>query len=68
MKKDESLTMIKLAVWLILFICLLSVGLNLVSAPNTAANILGIAVILANLILTIKTKCLTTINFRKHEK
>lgn len=60
---------IKIAIWFILFIALLTLGLNMVSEPNTIENVIGFFIIVAIVLISIKTKCLTLINFKeKHEK
>ena len=59
----------KVAVWFVIFIILLTLGLEMLSAPNTIENVIGFFMIVAILYLSIKTKCLTTIKLkRKHEK
>lgn len=64
----KTLTIIKVAVWFILFLALLGVGFEMVSKPNTIENIIGFFIIVTIIIISIKTKCLTTIKFKKHEK
>ena len=60
---------VKVAVWFVIFIVLLTLGLEMISAPNTIENVIGFLMIVATLYLSIKTKCLTTIKLeRKHEK
>ena len=60
---------VKVAVWFVIFIILITLGLEMISAPNTIANVIGFFMIVATLYLSIKTKCLTTIKLeRKHEK
>ncbi len=60
---------IKIAIWFILFMALLTLGLNMVSEPNTIENVIGFFIIVAIVLISIETKCLTLINFKKkHEK
>ena len=60
---------VKVAVWFIIFIILITLGLEMISVPNTIENVIGFFMIVAILYLSIKTKCLTTIKLkRKHEK
>lgn len=60
---------VKVAVWYVIFIILINLGLEMISAPNTIENVIGFFMIVATLYLSIKTKCLTTIKLeRKHEK
>lgn len=60
---------IKIAIWFILFMVLLTLGLNMVSEPNTIENVIGFFIIVTIVLISIETKCLTLINFKKkHEK
>ena len=60
---------VKVAIWYVIFIILITLGLEMISAPNTIENMIGFFMIVATLYLSIKTKCLTTIKLeRKHEK
>ena len=60
---------VKVAIWFVIFIILITLGLEMISAPNTIENVIGFFMIVATLYLSIKTKCLTTIKLeRKHEK
>lgn len=62
-------TVIKLVVWFVLFIALLNVGLEMVTVSNTIENVIGFFIVVFMVIISIKTKCLTTIKFKKkHEK
>lgn len=63
-------TIIKLTVWLILFVTILNIGLVMMSTSNTVENIIGFFIIIFLLIISIKTKCLTIIELksRKDEK
>ena len=60
---------VKVAVWFVIFIVLLTLGLEMISAPNTIENVIGFFMVVAILYLSIKTKCLTIIKLkRKNEK
>ena len=60
---------VKVAIWYVIFIILINLGLKMISVPNTIENVIGFFMIVATLYLSIKTKCLTTIKLeRKHEK
>ena len=60
---------VKVAVWFVVFIILITLGLEMISVPNTIENVIGFFMVVATLYLSIKTKCLTTIKLeRKHEK
>lgn len=59
----------KVAVWFVIFIILLTLGLEMISAPNTIENVIGFFMVVAISYLSVKTKCLTAIKLkRKHEK
>ena len=55
----------KITVWFILFIVILNLGLSMLSKNNTIENILGFIGIIAIVYISIKTKCLTNLNFKK---
>lgn len=60
---------VKVAIWFVIFIILINLGLEMISAPNTIENVIGFFMIVATLYLSIRTKCLTAIKLeRKHEK
>ena len=60
---------VKVAVWFVIFIILITLGLEMISVPNTIKNVIGFFMIVTVLYLSIRTKCLTTIKLeRKHEK
>ena len=60
---------VKVAVWFVIFIILITLGLEMISVPNTIENVTGFFMIVTVLYLSIRTKCLTTIKLeRKHEK
>lgn len=60
---------VKVAVWFVIFIVLLTLGLEMISAPNTIENVIGFFMIVTILYLSVRTKCLTAIKLeRKHEK
>lgn len=61
----KTSTVAKVALWFILFLALLSVGLGMVSKPSTIENVIGFSVVVAIVVISIKTKCLTTIKFNK---
>lgn len=60
---------VKVTVWFVIFIILITLGLEMMSTPNSVENVLGFLLIVVIFYLSIKTKCLTTIKLeRKHEK
>lgn len=61
--------MAKVAVWYVIFTILITLGLEMISAPNIIENVIGFFMVVATLYLSVKTKCLTAIKLeRKHEK
>ena len=56
---------VKVAIWFVIFIILTTLGLEMISAPNTIENVIGFFMIVATLYLSIRTKCLTIIKFNK---
>lgn len=59
---------LKVTVWFLLFMIGLTLSLHLVSVANTTLNVMGVIVLSLVVTISIKTKCLTTIKLRKHEK
>ena len=57
-----------LVVWFIVFMALLTGSLSLISAPNTIENLLGVLVLAGTVALSIKTKFLTEIKFKKNDR
>lgn len=65
----KTSTVAKVALWFILFLALLGAGFEMVSKPSTIENVIGFFVVVAIIVISIKTKCLTLIKLqRKHEK
>lgn len=58
---------VKVAAWFVIFIVLLTLGLEMISAPNTIENVIGFFMVVATLYLSVGTKCLTTIKFKKND-
>ena len=56
---------VKVAVWFIIFIILITLGLEMISVPNTIENVIGFFMVVTVLYLSIRTKCLTIIKFNK---
>ena len=60
---------IKVSVWFILFIVVSSVGFSMLNAANTIENIIGFIIMVYTIAVTINTRFLTTIKFkRKYEE
>lgn len=65
----KTSTVAKVALWFILFLALLGTGFEMVSKPSTIENVIGFFVVVVIIVISIKTKCLTSIKLqRKHEK
>lgn len=65
----KTSTVAKVALWFILFLALLGAGFEMVSKPSTIENVIGVLIVVAIVVISIKTKCLTSIKLqRKHEK
>lgn len=47
--------LIKIIIWVIIIIIFSSIGFTMISAPNTMENIIGSIILLAIVIITIKT-------------
>lgn len=60
-------TIIKLAVWLILYVTILNIGLVMMSTSNTVENIIGFFIIIFLSIISIKTKYLTIIKLKSEK-
>lgn len=48
-----------------LTIYLITLGLDMVSVPNTIENIIGCIIVFLTVYVSIKTKCFTNIKFKK---
>lgn len=55
-------------VWVIFFFCVLSVGYDLVNKPSTVGNITGAITLVTYVLISIKTKCFTSINLINKKK
>lgn len=51
----KTSTISKLVVWVILFIILLNVGFSMITMPNTIGNVIGFFIVIAIVVITIKT-------------
>lgn len=59
---------IKVAIWLLITMYAVTKGLDMLSTTNTVENIIGFIILMAMLVITLETKCLTSIKFKKDEK
>lgn len=46
-------------IWFLIFMFLLNLGLELISNPNYIDNYVGVFIIMFNILISYKTKCLT---------
>ena len=61
----KTSTISKLVVWVILFMILLNAGFSMMTMPDTIGNVIGFLIVVAIIVISIKTKCLTTIKLNK---
>lgn len=54
----------KIIIWFILTMYLITLGLDMVSVPNTIENIIGFIIVFLTIYVSIKTKCFININFK----
>lgn len=66
----EISKVLKLLLGIVLFICLLDFGFNLMTVPNAAANIAGLFIVVLTTAVLLKTEFLmnVNINFKKTKK
>ena len=50
---------VKVAIWFVIFIILLTLGLEMISAPNTIENVIGFFMVVATLYLSVRTEKLS---------
>lgn len=56
------------AVWFIMLMAVLTMGFKMISAPDTMVNIIGVLFLIVFTALSVQTKCLTTIRFKRNGK
>lgn len=61
----KTSTIIKFTAWIIVSIALVNLGLNMLTASNTIKNVIGLFVVLATIVISIKTRCLTNVTIKK---
>lgn len=59
---------LKFFIWLLFVMGTTTWGFNLINLASTVANIIGLAIIVAVVYVSAKTKCFTTINFNNKQK
>lgn len=59
---------LKFFIWLVFVMGATTWGFNLINLPSTIANIIGFAINVAVVYVSVKTKCFTTINFNNKQK
>lgn len=61
--------LLKISIWFIFLIVLLDLSFGMISNSSTMENVVGFFLLVAIVLVSYKTSCFTTINFkRKHEK
>jgi hypothetical protein len=55
------------ALWFVLFVLILNLSLSMISTSNSIGNVIGFLILVATVLISIKTKCLTTLKFRKND-
>lgn len=58
---------IKVLGWFIVTIVAVNFGLHLLSISSTAANIIGLCIVVITAVISVKTRCFTTINIYSHK-
>lgn len=61
MVKNRTNKVILFFVWIILLFWILSIGYDLVNKPSTIGNTIGIIVLAVFALISVKTKCFTSI-------
>lgn len=62
-------TLIKSVIWFVVFLAILDVSFEMISADNTFENIAGVFLLPITVYYSFKTKCLTSITLKqKNEK
>lgn len=61
----KTSTIVRAALWFVLFFALLGVGLKMISNPSTIENVIGFFIVVATVVISIKTEFLTAIKFNK---
>lgn len=64
----KALFIVKIAIWWIIFMYLINICLDMISASNTMENIIGFCILILILFVSYTTKCFTTIKFKKNEE
>lgn len=63
------MNILKIAVWFVMLMGFINVSFHMMSQANTMENVVGLFLIIITILVSYKTKCFTTIKFkRKHEK
>ena len=61
---------VKMAIWFVCFMFVADWAFELITMDSTIANIVGLAIAIATVYVSVKTKCFTSITFKtqKNEK
>ena len=58
---------VKVSIWLICLMFVVDWAFELITMDSTMANIAGFAIAIAAVYVSVKTKCFTSITFKKHK-
>lgn len=56
---------IKVCIWLVLFMYTVDIALDMTRASNSISNTVGFIIVVAAILISFKTKCLTAITLKK---
>lgn len=59
---------IKISIWFVCFIFLVDLSCELITMASTMTNLIGIAMAIATIYFSVKTKCFTNIKVKRNEK
>ena len=64
----KSKNFIKISLWVLVTILVLSLGFSCLNAPNTGKAIFGLVIIIAWISISYETNLFKNIKFKKHKK
>lgn len=53
----EGMTAIIITIWLVTYVCALSVCLDMISAANTIENCIGLVLLVTATVISVRTRC-----------
>lgn len=66
-KTMKSKTVMLILAWVILFVLFLNTSYDLINKSSTIVNIVGVVLLVVTVLVSIKTKCLTSIKPNKQK-